>query len=512
MGWMRTTALGAVALIAIGYGGLAYMTREPDRPVMHLPVSGKLLLQHITVVNPRDGSLASDMSVLMEHGRIIRVDRDIADVASQRVDGRGKFVVPGFNDMHAHPLGPNDPSGGLALMLANGVTGFRQMSGSDAILAERRELRLPLTQEMPELLITPGALLTPINASQIAQVRAEVRHQQGEGADFIKAGLVDGPGLFAAIDEGKRVGITVSGHVPVGTSVVAAAQAGLRAIEHLGPANGLLIACSANGDRILAGLRASAKTPKLPELHSHIVEKLAEWALLKRVVNPAAADHDAGAVGPLRQALATYNEARCRRAARIFKAVGNWQVPTLIRLKSIYIADDAAFARNSELKYMSPKTLATWHSVTNEFVRTYPPAERQVMRQGYAASLKLVKLLDEEGVHMLAGSDATGAGWLVPGHALHQEFDELAKAGLSPLRILQMTTSDPADFLKRQATMGSVTPGRGANLVLLDGDPTRDVTNLHRIAGVVRAGFYYDARALLALKERVAAGKGDLRQ
>lgn len=82
------------------------------------------------------------------------------------------------------------------------------------------------------------------------------------------------------------------------------------------------------------------------------------------------------------------------------------------------------------------------------------------------------------------------------------------QGGPSPLRVLQMTTSDSADFLGRIATMGEVAPGRNADLVLLDGDPTRAVANLHRVAGVARAGFYYDAKALAALRERLAAGKG----
>lgn len=104
---------------------------------------------------------------------------------------------------------------------------------------------------------------------------------------------------------------------------------------------------------------------------------------------------------------------------------------------------------------------------------------------------------------MLAGSDAVGAGWEVPGFSLHQKFDELSKAGLSPLRILQMTTIDAARFLGKTATMGAVEPGWNADPVLLDGDPTSNVSHLHRIAGVVRRGFYYSRQDLTNMKERV---------
>ena len=513
MGWKRKTLIGTVAVIALAYAGLTYVTREPNRPITRIAESGKLLIVHATVVDPATGLHSPDRNVLIDHGRIVSVSAEEPSTGSaqvQRIDAAGKYLVPGFNDMHAHPLGPVDPSGALALMLANGVTGFRQMSGSDTLLQERREHRLPLTADAPALLITPGALLTPLNASKPDQVRQTVRDQKARGADFIKAGFVSGPVLFAALDEGSKDGIPVVGHVPAGVDVVAAAQHGMHAIEHLGPANGLLIACAKDGDKILADVRATTKFPQIPAIKSHIVEKFAEWAVLERVINPAAADHEAGAVGPMRRAIAAFDAVRCRNSMRAIKAAGNWQVPTLIRLKAIYLADDPVFAADPNLRYISHDTLDDWRRVAAKFKQTYSAQDRATMREGYAASIRLVKLLDQEGVLMLAGSDAGGSGWEVPGFALHEEFDELAKAGLSPLRILQMTTSDAARFLGRTKTMGRVAPGIVADLVLLDADPTADVRNLHRIAGVVRAGFWRDRAALDGLLRRVQANDGHL--
>ena len=94
---------------------------------------------------------------------------------------------------------------------------------------------------------------------------------------------------------------------------------------------------------------------------------------------------------------------------------------------------------------------------------------------------------------------------MAPGLTLRQEFAELAKAGFSPLKILQMTTINPAQYLGREDTMGTVKPGRNADLVVLDANPLDDVENLHRINAVVRAGTYYSAAQLAALKIRVKA-------
>ena len=105
---------------------------------------------------------------------------------------------------------------------------------------------------------------------------------------------------------------------------------------------------------------------------------------------------------------------------------------------------------------------------------------------------------------MMAGTDF-GGQWIVSGRSLHREFDLLARAGVPPLRILQMATIDPAKFLGREASMGSVEAGRNADLVLLAADPTASVGNLHRVVGVVRAGRYLPQRELEAMSASVAA-------
>jgi imidazolonepropionase-like amidohydrolase len=116
----------------------------------------------------------------------------------------------------------------------------------------------------------------------------------------------------------------------------------------------------------------------------------------------------------------------------------------------------------------------------------------------------MVRIFDEEGVKMMAGSDVGGSGWEIPGFALHQEFDQLAAAGLTPLRILQMATINAAEFLGRTDTMGTLEPGKDADIVLLGADPVENVAHLHDIAGVIRAGRYYSAETLTSTIESIA--------
>jgi imidazolonepropionase-like amidohydrolase len=125
-------------------------------------------------------------------------------------------------------------------------------------------------------------------------------------------------------------------------------------------------------------------------------------------------------------------------AAR-FVRDGTWQVPTLIRSRTMHLCDDPAFRREPGLRYVAPSVRRGWSKAAKKF-SGFPPGARQTFRAAYDVMLNLTKVLDEAGVPMLAGSDSGGAAWEVPGLALHQEFDELARAGLSPLRVLQMTT------------------------------------------------------------------------
>jgi imidazolonepropionase-like amidohydrolase len=98
-----------------------------------------------------------------------------------------------------------------------------------------------------------------------------------------------------------------------------------------------------------------------------------------------------------------------------------------------------------------------------------------------------------------------GGMWVVPGVSLHQEFDLLAKAGLTPLKVLQMTTLNGAEFLGKRTSMGTVELGKDANLVLLDANPVQSVANLHKINAVIRDGKFYSQETLEKMKKDSAA-------
>lgn len=458
-----------------------------------------LVLDGVSVVDPRNGAIATDRAVVMSGGRIV----DIAAAGSvrpsrtvRRIEARGKYVVPGFLDMHAHPLEPSEPALSLPLMLSYGITGYRQMGGSPAMLKAKREGTLP-GGTVPEALVVPGMVLAGPAVATPEGARAVVRRQQEEGADFIKAVDMPEPAYFAAIDEAKQLGLPLVGHLPPSIDVREAAARGLKAIEHLGPHVSILEACSTDEAALRAQLSA------VPPGGSAIAFDLPREQLQRLTANPVLLTPPTH-YALFDKVLDSYDEGKCKALAATLKASGNWQVPTLIREKSMHFGNDPAFRNDPGLRYVPAALRKLWGEVGEDFENRLTPAQKATMARLFESQKALVKLFDEAGVPMLAGSDMGGV-WLIPGLSLHQEFDLLAEAGLSPLRILQMTTLDGARFLGREADMGTVEAGKKADLVLLDANPLEKAGNLHGIAAVVLAGQYLSGKDLTALREKVAA-------
>ncbi|MEU4656114.1 amidohydrolase family protein [Streptomyces sp. NPDC023723] len=470
------------------------------------PERGSLLLRSATVVNTRDGGLAPDTDVLVRNGKITEVRPGIdapERLRARIVDAKGMYVVPGYNDMHAHPLDQLPATSrdrDLRLLLAHGVTGFRQMSGSAGLLRARAEgtLGLPLDGARP--LSMPGAVLvTPLNAGSREQVVATVRQQHAAGADFIKVAMASPDVFFAAQREALRLGLPIVGHLPQGIDVVEASRIGMKSVEHLGPGVGLFACCSTDPAGVQPDSDGDMKL-KAPPVKLPFMDRLIDRMVKKLVINPVNRTTP-GAVARMRRAVETYDSKMAHSLAVRFVDDNTWQVPTLIRVKTQQLADDPAFDQAPELRHMDAPTLKRWRKATARFSR-FPAATRATFRELYDRQLQLTSAFDDAGVPMLAGSDTSGAGWVVPGASLHREFDELGRAGLAPLRILQMTTLRAAEFLGTTDTMGTVEPGRLADLVLLRANPVENVENLHGVAAVVRDGRYYAEAELAGIKER----------
>ena len=466
--------------------------------------SKSLVLSGVTVVDTHTGKLTPNVSVVLANGKI----RQIVPVGTsiegspETAEARGKFVVPGFQDMHTHLYQEEHaPELSAALMLAYGITGIRQMAGRTAMLRARKAGTLGFGEQSPELLSLCGEILLPMNASTPEAAVREVQRQKAEGADFIKTIFVSPKVFFAALAEAKREGLAYDGHLSPGVDVWKAAREGMTVIEHVGPTELQLIATSTRS--WIINLVIKLHPPKPPDLTPEAMKKAGKIMLANPIL--ARLNGDPGAMKKTQGLIDSFSESKARKLGDTFAKYGTWQCLTLIRDATMRLGDDPKYTQSPDLRYVSPRTRGFWTQVSKMFSSKMTPASRETLKRLGEMELKLTQIFDQAGVKMMAGSDY-GGGWVIPGVSLHQEFDLLADAGLSPLKILQMTTLLAAQFLGRDATQGTVEVGKNADLVLLDANPIDNAKNLHGIHAVVRAGSFYTRKDLDALKERVAGG------
>ena len=462
---------------------------------------GTLILSNITVVDTETGKLTQDATVTLAEGRITSIAAGSpAPAETTVIDARGKFLVPGFLDMHVHSMQDPHPADSLNMLLAYGVTGIRQMAGAPELLERRRLGQLDFGPDTPACLAMPGTLLTFGNCPSPEAAVNEVRRQKEQGADFIKSIILSPKAFFASAAEANHLGLGYGGHVSPGVDIIKASKSGLTFVEHLGPIDFQLIQCSRM--QLIINLMMRIKPPAPPPLTPSDIQGTVGRTL---IANPTffRLKMDPQSLRRTEKLIASFVPRKAQKLAEACAENGTWQCPTLIRNETMQFGDDPRFTESPDLRFVPQSERMFWTGVAQQYSALLTPADRDTLKRLKELSARLVKIFEENGTPMMAGSDY-GGGWVIPGVSLHQEFDLLAEAGMSPLRVLQMTTLDGAKFLKREATMGTVAVGKEANLVLLNSNPIDSVQNLHGIHAVIRDGRYLSADALHQMKERVA--------
>ncbi|MBU1815649.1 MAG: amidohydrolase family protein [Gammaproteobacteria bacterium] len=460
-------------------------------------VSSGTVLRNVTVVDTRTGALTPRMAILIDKGQIRQVLPDTAVRVSgnaQVVDAAGKYVVPGYLDMHTHSVPPAvvQKAPHWPLLLANGVTGIRDMAGAPPLIAAAQQFnsaRANGTLDAPEVLQIPGP---PVVGARTAEEGvAAVRATKAMGGSFVKVVGASPAALTAIVAEARAQGLGVAGHLSPGMGAVDAATIGWTAMEHLGGGWSIALDCADDQAAIRADLLAG-KGARMPSPFPPTY-----------AISPFI--HGAADAPYVQRSLDTYNSATCNTVMKTVVQKGTWQVPTMIRLRTMTNSDSTEFRNDPNLKYVDPTMRALWNKLSKDFENLQPASAAATFRSSYASFERtLVQLRQNGGAKtMLIGSDVGGI-WVIPGFSLHQEFREFAKAGFTPLEILQATTLNGARFLGRENTMGTVEAHKNADLVLLDANPLADVGNLSKIAGVVNAGKYFSKSTLDAMLTRVA--------
>jgi Amidohydrolase family len=444
-----------------------------------------LVINHVTVIDMTGVPPRKDMTVVIENDRIKSIgptSQTRRQSAKPNIDGRGLFLIPGLWDMHVHF---NEVARTFPMFIANGVTGVRNVGGDlDQLLKWRAEvdsgkLLGPRIVTCGPIVDGPdpaahGPTVVVANAAEARRVADDLKKR---GADCIKVyDRLPREAYFGIIEEARKIGLPVVGHVPLSITSLEASEAGQISIEHLG--NFFESASSVSAELL------KEESPQQP------------------VKDPSEFPRRIAARGT--RMLDTYDPERAHEIFKAFVKNGTWQVPTLETKWTQTFIDDLASKPDERLKYIPASERQWWSPEKNFFARYRTPEYITYKKRLFERELGLVGDMHRAGVRFMTGTDLSNA-YVFAGFSVHHEMELLVKAGLTPLEALQAGTRNPSIFLGEAKTAGTVEAGKIANLVLLEANPLDDIRNTQRINAVVLKGQYLSKQKLQSLLDQAAA-------
>jgi len=419
----------------------------------HVP-RGDLVIRNSRLFDPRDLRVTPGTTVVVSGERIIRVgpDADVkAPANAEIIDAQGRFLMPGLWDNHQH-FSDNDG----ALDLANGMTSARDMANdTDTFL--QRIARFDNGSELGPRVLKAGIIDGTGEFAGPTKMRVDTAEQAIQDVDWyadhgyaqIKIYSSIKPEFVPIIaDHAHARGLRVSGHVPAFMSARQFVEGGADEIQHLNfiVLNFLFpeVKETRNRDRFIkVAERAGEFTPDKPEVREFINFLKDHHTVLDATIN-------------------------------VFEA--------------LFCGDPSAITPGLE-----------------EIVPRFPPQVRRAMRSGalevpsdkqaayreaFPAMLRLLKALYDAGVTIIPGTDA------LAGYTLHHELELYARAGIPPAEVLRMATWTPALVMGVNKDRGVIAPGKLADMILVDGDPTKNIRDINNITTVIKGGKVYDPIAI----------------
>lgn len=469
--WRTTTLKGATVL---ALGGVVPITVGAQQTETTSKTAAPLVFDSVTVIDVETGKLLPDQRVVVEGNRIQAVGNPGSvslPKGAQIVPAKGKYLVPGFWDMHVHPgivaLAqpdaqvnlPTDAS--LLLFVLHGVTGFRDAWSQvplDTLVQWHREI-LAGTRVGPPRQLLSGVAINSGESSEWSpdNLTGHVTVASGDSADmdrlistvkkagatWLKTYNLDERSYFLLANIARRYGMQFGGHA-TNINPLDAADSGATSLDHVGP--------------------------------EHVGE------LDAMCFDPDQATVDA-----------------CRKVAEKFQKTNTWSMPTLSS-RGIRWFKDASPKILTNLMMQAMNDFWTTFKYTPGWLAGHEPmpvpANPDTLHFGY------LKIPGEVGLPILVGGDT---GWPDAGFKTHSDMAILVDRGLTPLAALQAATINPARAIRATDSLGTVAAGKLADLVLLDANPLADITNTTMIRAVVANGRYFDRAALDDLAAQVKA-------
>jgi hypothetical protein len=449
-------------------------------------VASVVVIQGGQLFDPVAGKLKPVAAIFIQGDRITAVVPEGEPVAipggAKLLDARGRFLIPGLIDAHVHLVHilrnmQITADEILPLFLANGVTTLRDVG--DEIVAEK--LLFKFAEAHPEsaprlflcsMLIDgnpPYHQFISWPITDPARVPAFVDEMTGWGVQTFKIYFgIERPVGQAVIQEAHRRGKWVTAHLGK-YSPQDAVEDGIDSIEHIGSILDFVL---------------PAGTPRWPTAPERVGMPAADQAALQHRISEAKVRVD------LSQPPAT----------DLIAAILRHKVaidPTLVVYKNwMLLRDLPEVQQHSDLGRIPKRLLDGWRLSAK--YSPLDPLTLELRRGEFAKQQELTGRLYRAGVELMVGTD-TPVQFCPPGFALQQELELLVASGLTPAAALTAATRNNARTLGQTEQLGSIEPGKLADVVILEADPLADIRNTRKIFRVIRSGVICDPAELFKM-------------
>ena len=373
-------------LLAVWAATACATAQSPEKPA----AEGAIAFVHANVIPMNREVVLEDQTVVIAGGKIASIApsaKAALPAGAKAIDARGKYLLPGLTDAHVHLQTPIE----FPVYLANGVTTVYNLDGRPAHLAWRK--KIAAGERIGPAIFSPGPIF--FQATTAEEAVRKVDEQAALGYDAVKIyNGVSKEAYPALIAEAKKKNMLLMGHVARKPDFEMTLDSG-QSIAHL------------------EEYTYTFFNPKRDNNDTHIV----------------------------------YDENKIPEAVRLTVKAGIYVTPTLANYATIVqqATDLQEFLKNPQLRYDAPWTLANFQPEVNRYKNGFAETAYPRLRASLALQRKLVKALQDAGVPILSGTDASDVG-PVAGFGLHEELQEFVKDGFTPYQALLTATVNPARF------------------------------------------------------------------
>jgi imidazolonepropionase-like amidohydrolase len=468
---MKTWSIALFLLIA----PCVNAQQAPRGPNFIKENSPLVALTHVEIIDGTGAAPLADQTIVIDHGKIASVgpaSNSTIPSGAKIIDGTGKTVIPGLVGMHEHLFYPAPTDGPITgieqffsfppLYLASGVTTARTTGSMDPYGDLEVKRRVDAGQMLgPSFFLTTpylegsGSFVAQMHQLKDAdEARSFVRYWHSVGFTSVKAYVtITSDELRAGIDEAHKLNMKVTGHL-CSVGFREAAEMGIDNLEH-GP-------FTAPDGELYSKKQPGTCGPDY-------------FAVLSEIINKVEPDSPA-----IKQMIQTLVQRHVAITSTLAVVEGGTRPP---------MDHNGLMHRTHEL--LIPEAWS--HAMTARAVNTTNDALFQMLLQ---KEMKFEREFVAAGGILMAGCDPTGDGHTLAGLGDQRGVELLAEAGFTPAEVIHFATQNGATFLGIADTVGTVAPGKQADLVLLNGDLAKDITAIENPGIVFKAGVGYDSKAI----------------